>query len=180
MPATQATSTFLDYVTAFGAIATPLVVLLLTGVGWSIRNRQERIFKLEEKLRDNRIENYNRILEPFILFLMPEKAWESDPKNKNKNKNEIASRKMLSLAYREEGFKLSLIGTDDVVSAHNAMMQHFFKSDRSSSEESTKQLMRLLGQFLLEIRRSMGNEATKLSNWDMLSWFLTDIDDYRD
>ena len=39
--------------------------------------------------------------------------------------------------------------------------------------------MDLLGKFLLEIRKSMGNEATKLGNWDMLAWLLTDIKKYR-
>ena len=40
--------------------------------------------------------------------------------------------------------------------------------------------MALLGTFLLEIRRSMGNEATKLTNWQMLEWFLTDARTWRD
>jgi hypothetical protein len=40
-------------------------------------------------------------------------------------------------------------------------------------------MMSLLGAFLLEIRRGMGNETTKLDNWDMLEWFLTDARKYR-
>jgi hypothetical protein len=30
--------TWLDYVTAFGSVATPILVLLLGGVGWRIRS----------------------------------------------------------------------------------------------------------------------------------------------
>ena len=35
-------------------------------------------------------------------------------------------------------------------------------------------MMSLIGLLLLEIRKSMGNEETKLNEWDMLEWFITD------
>jgi len=167
----------LDYLTAVGAVATPILVLLLTGIGWSIRNRQERIFKLEERLQEDRIATYNDILEPFIILLMPERAWAADPKNRSKDKNQLATLKMLSLDYRKVGFKLSLIGSDQVVGAYNDMMQYFYNSGEiagSGSEDHVKRMMHLLGKFLLEIRKSMGNEASKLDAWDMLEWFMTD------
>lgn len=41
-------------------------------------------------------------------------------------------------------------------------------------------MLGLLGQFLLEIRRSMGNEETKFTNWEMLEWFLKDARRYSD
>ena len=183
MLASTTTPNLIDYVTAIGAIATPLVVLLLTGVGWSIRNRQERIFKMEERLQEDRIATYNEILEPFIILLMADTAWNADPKNKNKDKNVIATQKMLSLDYRKMGFKLSLIGSDEVVTAYNNMMQYFFHRDQqeaNDSKDNLKDMMRLLGQFLLEIRKSMGNEASKLDAWDMLEWFITDARRLRD
>lgn len=40
--------------------------------------------------------------------------------------------------------------------------------------------MNLLGAFLLEIRRSMGNEMTTLSNWQMLEWFMQDARSWHD
>ena len=41
-------------------------------------------------------------------------------------------------------------------------------------------MVALLGRFLLEIRRSMGNEKTTLDHFDMLEWFLTDVRAYRE
>lgn len=167
----------LEYLSAIGSVATPILVLLLTGVGWSIRNKQERIFKLEERLQEDRIATYNEILEPFILLLLSEAAWKSDPRNKNKDKNEIATQKMLSLEYRKQGFKMSLLGSDQVVKAYNDIMHYFFSRDENSteiSEKDLKDMMILLGVFLLEIRKSMGNQSSKLDSWDMLEWFLTD------
>ena len=84
---------------------------------------------------------------------------------------------MLSLKYRSLGFRLSLVGSDAVVKSYNNLMQHFYQhgsQSGSAGQVDVKEVMSLLGQFLLEIRRSMGNEATKLDSWDMLEWFLTD------
>ncbi|KYK95361.1 hypothetical protein, partial [Aggregatibacter actinomycetemcomitans] len=72
--------TWLDFLTAIGSIATPLLVLLLTAVGWKVRQSIEHKTKLEEKLRDERIEIYHQILEPYIIMLMTDAAWKSDPK----------------------------------------------------------------------------------------------------
>jgi hypothetical protein len=89
---------------------------------------------------------------------------------------------MLSLEYKETGFRLSLIGSDSVVKAYNNIMQLFFqRADKlgQPAESDVIELMSLLGTLLLEIRRSSGNETTKLDNWDMLEWFLTDARNYR-
>lgn len=174
--------TWLDYLTAFGSIATPILVLVLTWVGWRLRARIERQLTLEDKLREDRIGAYDAILKPFIILLMSDLAWQSDPKNKDNDKNEIAMHMLLSLEYREQGFRLSLVGSDPVVKAYNNLMQYFYQRGAAASlpeESSITQTMGLLGQFLLEIRRSMGNEATKLTNWDMLDWFLSDAKKYR-
>jgi hypothetical protein len=184
MPDQQIPTSLVDYVTAIGAIATPIMVAILSGIGLKLKQRIERQNQLEDKLRDDRINTYNEILEPFILFLTSDAAWESDPKNRKKNKVDIATRKMLSLDYRKAGFKLSLVGSDEVVSAYNNLMQLFYQAGDNPSHEvalgNLRTMMDLLGTFLLEIRRSMGNEHTELDNWEMLEWFLKDAREQRD
>jgi hypothetical protein len=175
-------TSWLDYVTAVGSIATPVLVLVLTGIGWRIRARLERRLELEDKLREDRISTYNKILEPFMILFMSDAAWDSDPRNKGKDKNQLASRKLLSLEYRQEGFRLSLVGSDAVVDSYNDLMQYFFERGQAGSnptEADVKHMMALVGRFLLEIRRSMGNETTKLDNWGMLEWFMHDARRYR-
>ena len=172
---------WLDYLTAFGSVATPILVLVLTGIGWRLRSRIERQIALEDSLREDRVASYDAILKPFIILLMTDAAWRSDPKNKNNDKNGTAMRILLSLEYREQGFRLSLVGSDAVVKAYNNLMQYFYQrqGDSPPGEVNIKEIIKLLGQFLLEIRRSMGNETTRLSNWDMVEWFLTDARKYR-
>ncbi len=168
---------WLDYAVAIGAISTPLLVLLLTGVGWKLRQSFERKAKLEENLRDDRIEIYNKILEPFIIALTSDAVWKKDPKYKNKNKEEIVESKMLSLDYRIASFRLSLIGADPVVISFNNLMQSFFSAKDGSI--APDKIISLVGDFLLEIRKNMGNEFTKIDNFGMLEWFITDIETLR-
>lgn len=174
---------WIDYAVAFGTIATPLLVLALTAVGWKYRQSMERKLKLEEKLRPDRIEIYNQILEPFIILFISDKAWSLDKKNKSKSKSEMAMSTMVSLEYRKVASKLSLLGSDAVVLAYNDLMQHFYgmeDASQVSSPDKMKAAMSFLGNFLLEIRKSMGNEATRIDNWGMLEWFLTDARKLRD
>ena len=168
----------IDYLSAIGSVATPILVLILTAVGWKYRQSIERRIKLEEQLRDDRIEIYNAILEPFIILFMSDAAWQSDSKNKGKDKGKIATNQMLSLDYRKVSFKLSLIGSDDVVKSFNNLLQFFYNQDTNNEQTNCndlRKMMSLLGTFLLEIRKSMGNEATRIDNWGMLEWFLSDV-----
>lgn len=171
---------WLDYVTAIGSVATPILVLLLTAVGWRLKQSVERRRELENKLHEDRIITYNQILEPFIIMFMTEAAWAHDPKNKGKNKGDLATMKMLSLEYRNASFKLSLVGSDAAVQAFNDLFQFFFSQPdgEKPTEDRVKVMLGLLGTFLLEIRKSMGNETTDLTNWQMLEWFITDARKY--
>ena len=74
-----------------------------------------------------------------------------------------------------------MLGSDGVLRAYNALMQHFFlNADKpASSEENLKVMAEKIGTLVLEIRKSMGNEDTKLSHWEMLEWFLKDINQIR-
>lgn len=45
----------LDYLNAIGSIATPVLVLILTAIGWNVRTRLQRRQELEDKLREDRI-----------------------------------------------------------------------------------------------------------------------------
>lgn len=73
---------WMDYVVAVATVLTPVLIVFLTAIGWKYRQSIAHKIKIEEKLRDDRIEIYEQILEPFIILLMSESAWLSDPKNK--------------------------------------------------------------------------------------------------
>lgn len=167
---------WLDYIVAIGEVATPILILVLTAIGWKLRQSIERERDIEDKLREDRINTYNFILEPFIILFMTEAAWSMDKANRGKDKGHFATAKMLTLEYKKYAFKLSLVGSDAVVLAYNDLVQFFYSQGEITepTEEQIKKMMSLLGKFLLQIRRSMGNETTKLSHWQMLEWFMQD------
>ena len=126
---------WLDYATAIGSTLTPILVLLLTGVGWHIkakleRNRdkdskaQARIRELEDKLRTDRIETYNQLLEPFFVLLTTDAIFASDPKFKGKSKDQLSIGKMLTVEYRKVGFS-RLLKYSPCPRASSSALAHF-------------------------------------------------------
>jgi len=177
----------LDIIAAIATLATPILLVVLAGMGWLIKNRMEsskakrgiqeaRIRELEDRLREDRIATYNSLLEPFFLLFTSDAAVALDPKFKGKNKNVIAIAKMLSVEYRQIGFKLSLVGNDPVVRAYNGLMQFFYhtEEDQRPTEEKMRDWIAMMGTLLLEIRKSMGNESSKLDRWEMIEWFMSE------
>lgn len=177
----------LSIIVALATVATPLLLIILSGFGWLIQQRLgaaqslresqlQRIRELEDKLRDDRLATYNTILEPFLLFFISEASFALDPKYKGKNKDALAVSKLMSVEYRQFGFKLSLVADDTVVRAYNQLMQFFYRSeaDPRPIEEKTHHWLALMGDFLLSIRKSMGNESSALDRWEMIEWFMKD------
>ena len=183
----------LDTLSAAATVATPILLAILGGLGWFLQNkitksqaRQEaqalRIRELEDRLREDRITTYNALLEPFFFLFTSEAAFAQDPKYKNKNKNDIAMARMLSVEYRQIGFKLSLLAGDAVVRAYNSLMQFFYhiETDPRPMDEKTTHWISLMGTLLLEIRKSMGNETSDLDRWEMIEWFMTDARKFKE
>src|SRR5574341_49816 len=96
-------------ITLIASVAIPIVIFI-------VGNRITNIRQLEEKLRNDRIEIYNKILEPFFLVFSTEAVIQGSmkyPKDKMKTGAQLAGEKTLTLNYQEYAFKLSLIGSDE-------------------------------------------------------------------
>ncbi len=174
---------WVSYLTAIGTTATPILALIITAIGWKIRNQLESTRELKAKLREERIDIYNSILEPFIIMFSPDEGVKNQQRGKKKGKFELATEKLISVDYRKVGFQLALTGSDEVVVAYNNMLQYFFSRNLESPAETSEQdiimMLQLMGKFLLEIRKSLGNDTSQLSEWDMLEWFITDARKYK-
>ena len=142
-----------------------------------------RTEKLEQEIRGDRLQIYNDILQPFIMLFTKEEAAAGSRAQKGKSKEQRALEKMMSPEYREVAFKLTLFANDGVVRAYNKLMQFAYKRDRSSElsdghdpNVANFEILEIFATLLLEIRRSVGNEATSLSKFEMLEWLIKDID----
>jgi len=135
----------------------------------------ERVQELEAKLRDERIQIYNQVIQPFIIALSSDATFAHEPKYKGKTREQVVQDIMLSAGYRDAAFRLSLVGSDRVVKAYNELMQNFYNLSQGTEPSKPLELIEVLGEFLLEVRRGMGNENTSLNKRQMLEWLIKDI-----
>jgi hypothetical protein len=174
-----------DLITAIGSIATPLLLIIFGGIGWVIKSSWEDIKKREEQLRSDRIDVYDELIEPFAILLTKDEAFPFLEGYEGKNKEQVIKEKILSVSYRQTSFKLMLMGSDEVIRAYNRLMQFFYthkskqNPDTIPFNENHTEWLSLFGNLLLEIRRSVGNKDTALSNYEMLEWLISDIQKYK-
>jgi len=146
----------------------PSLLMVLGGIiTWFLKSRVEELRATEEKLRQERRKIYAEILDPYIRLF-------ADLKGQGVNQ---AIRRITSYEYRKTAFDLNLFGSDEVVRAYNALMKHTYESEERG-EQNPKEMLRLWGRLLLEIRRSLGNRKTKLGDLDMLRAMIKGIDEY--
>ena len=163
------------------ALDIPAITAIAAVMFWKYKNAQERRQKLRDDLRENRVRIYTAILKPYITAMTPKIVWERDRRSKRMSSSDAALKEMGATDYIMTCMNLALVGSDEVVIAHNNLKQHFFKyeDDHEPTQDNTKKTMRLVGDLLRAIRRSMGNEETKIDNIGMLEWLITDAHVFR-
>jgi len=149
------------------ALAPSLLIIVGGIITWLLKSRVEELRAAEENLRETRTKTYWDILEPYITLF-------SDTSEKGRTG---VIKTITSPQYRKTAFQLCLLGSDDVVQAYNAMLQHQYEAERTGKQDALE-LMRLWGALLIEIRKSLGNNKTKLKEFDMLRGMIKDIDDF--
>jgi hypothetical protein len=100
-------------------------------ITWFIKSRIEELRAVEERLQEERRKIYSQILDPYIRIF-------SDLGKGTKQ----ATEKIISYDYRKTAFDLTLFGSDDVVSAYNALMKHSYDTERTGKQDP-KEMMRL-------------------------------------
>ena len=193
------TPALLQWAKDIAAITTPFLIIGLAGIGWFIKNQmltsqrtaeesRTRTEKLEEGMRSDRVQVYNEVLQPFIILFAKDEAFVGGRGQRGKTKEQRILEIMTSTEYRQAGFKLSLFANDDVVRAFNNLMQFAFHLPNSGgttdgtearSNEDTFRILAVFGEFLREIRKSVGNERTTLDSFEMLEWMIKDINEFR-
>ncbi len=162
----------------FSTILTPILLLVMSVMGWAFKTSVERTHRLEQEMREDRLKIYRKILEPLTLMFTKDENSSGSSSGFSKSNQEQATKIILSKEYREAAFDLTLFANDEVVRAFNALYQtsYTMKSDGSS----TTDLIFKMGDFYLSIRKSVGNETTNIKNHEMLRWMINDIDNYID
>ncbi len=187
--------TTLEIITAIGSIVTPILIVLASGILWVFQRRiesaqakeaaaRQRAQKLEEEIRDERVDVYNNILAPFIAIFSEGLGDSGEPNRRKGRKAKSGAEVMQSIEYRQAAFKLSLFASDEVIRAFNNLMQFAYAMENATSSaidssqptlENGMEFVTTFSEFLLTIRRSVGNETTTLRNLEMLEWMISDL-----
>jgi len=146
---------FMDWLQILG----PTILVIVGGIiTWFIKAKIEELRSVEEKLRDKQRKIYVQILEPYIRLF-------TDTSEQGIKK---AIREITSYEYRKTAFELALFGADAVVRAYNELLQHAYKVESGQEQRDHNKILQIMGRFLLEIRKSLGNKRTKLKDAEML------------
>jgi hypothetical protein len=146
-------------------LAPTLIGLLGAAIGWFLKSWFEAKRRDQEALRDERAKIYVDILMPFIrIFTDITESHKQD-----------ALKEVKSLEYRKLSFRLALIGDDEVVQAWNKLWGTLYRMENDNVPNPANLLL-VLGNVLLAIRKGLGNKSTTLTNKDMLRWMIKDID----
>ncbi|RKS42753.1 hypothetical protein BC962_3040 [Gillisia mitskevichiae] len=145
-------------------LGAPILIALGGIITWFLKSRKEDLQAIEERALERRIETYNELLHPLIVLFS---------KNASKKTKDLATSKMGSVEYRKAAFNLITFGSDEMVVSYNEMMQSFYKNE---AENDIKTAMQKFASFILSIRKDVNNKNTKLREWDMLKFMITDID----
>ena len=159
-----------------GTTAVPIIAAIVGLAGWYLRSRLEAVRRERERLQSERRELYIQILEPYIkAFSQP------NIKGGSKQRSDTdLTRLVKSFDYRKASFELIFIGSDDVITALNCFLQHFYTLENNPSSDSDSiEGLHLFGQLLLCIRQDLGNRKTKLGETEVLEWLITDIRQLR-
>jgi len=144
----------------------PTLLMVIGGIiTWFIKSRVEELRAIEEKLREERRKIYGQILDPYIRLFVDLKG--QGPAN--------ALKKISSYEYRKTAFDLNLFGSDEVVRAYNNLWKRTYEAENTECQDP-KEMMLLWGSLLLEIRKSLGNKDTTLTEIDMFRAMIKDID----
>jgi hypothetical protein len=149
-------------------LGAPILVIIGGIVSWFLKSRKEELQTIEERALERRIDTYNKILDPIIVL------FSSGASQKEKDK---ASLQITSVEYRKSAFNLITFGSDEMVNSYNNMMQSFYKNETETAPELT---LKKFAAVILSIRKDVYNKNTKLKDWDMLKFMITDIEKFTD
>lgn len=149
----------------------PLLIIAGGVITWLLKSKTEELRATEARLHEERRKLYMELLDPHIRIFAAVKD-----KNSSQKMTDIIQR-MLSYDYKKTELHLKLLGSDAVVRAHNALMQHIFKMESAPDQQATmKETMHLWGRLFLEVRKSLGDKKSRLKELEMFESFLKDVE----
>jgi len=120
----------------------------------------QRIIELEKRLATSRLDAYKPLMEAIDVYF--EKRDLTPQEEKRRNERTLA-------ALRSAAMWIPIYGSDETVRVFHRMMQVAFSAAPGPI------MLRTYGQFLLAVRRDLGDASTKVDLVDLLGIRINDI-----
>ncbi len=127
-----------------------ILSLIIAFMGWVMQRKTERIKIMENQLSENKYKAYADMVGLFFSIL-------KDIKRERKSNQEEMMDKML-----ESKKSIFMYGSDSVIKAFNKWL-----CSTTANETQATQLNAFL-DFMIEIRKDMSGDSTKISKYDLL------------
>ena len=165
-------------------ISTILIIVIGSGsiITLYYQDRVTKLRSIQNKLREDRRKFYLELLDPFLVLfskLSASNRYDRIKDNELKQYQDLLEQ-LTSIEYKRINFKLSLLGSFEVVKAYNNLMDFASLSRDMNQKDDDKIVLMLYATLLLKIRKDLGDKNTflkRLNEKDMLkSMNITDID----
>lgn len=137
---------------------TPVLVVLLGGVGWLYRHERERRTAAEHQVSERKYQAYITLLNIFFDML-------KDVRHGKTPNRDAMNDKMID-AMKD----LTLFSSDDVLLFFNDWWQRNRRGEVDLEQ---------FGQLFVEIRRDMGSPRTRVTSDDVLRQLILDYDEMK-
>ena len=152
-----------------------VIAAVISLYGWFIKSYLAESRKARERLWPERRNLYMKFQDPFIRFFHGVAVESQEEQDK-------ALKEITSYEFRQTAFEVVLISSDEMVNTYNEFMRKTYEGSlpgASKGASSGLVLLEIWSRILLAIRKDIVMK-TKLGNWDMVRWMITDIDNYLD
>ena len=155
-----------NIIISFLAVLSPVLLVILSGVGWLYKHEKGRREAIERQLSERKYNAYLTLLD-FFFFMLNE-AHTGFNTNQD-DFNDLFKQKMFDATK-----DIIIYGSDDVVSAYHK----WFSSVRDALDEGKindpkrqRESAKNFGEIVISIRQDMGNPKTKKNSEDVISIF---------
>ena len=140
------------------AALSPILVVILAGIGWLYRHEKERREAVERQLSEHKYKAYITLLDILFGVIKDTKA------GKTIDQSDLVNRMF------DANKDLILYGSDDVVKTY----QEWLLMTRAGKIKFGQ-----FGEIIISIRRDMGNPKTKITSEVVLRQLIVDYEDAK-
>ncbi len=140
------------------AALSPILLVILGGIGWLYRHEKERREAVERQLSEHKYKTYITLLDIFFDVMKATKA------GKTIDQIDLVDRMF------DTNKNLILYGSDNVVNTYQKWL---------GSAREGKVKLGQFGEIIISIRQDMGNPKTKITSEEVLRQFIVDYEDAK-